>query len=383
MMKLAVVLITALSLSFLIPAGADATPKGKKIAFLVTSPTHPFIATLSKTFASRANSFGMEVNTVSQHFDAALQAQQVDEAIARQFDMLAIIAGSEQAIVPALIRAKQAGVPVILVNSPPRDGSEDLYLSFVGEDHVELGRITGVSVLQALKEGGRDGGKIALITGSLQEGVGPRRVAGFREAMKANPKAQIVAVEDAKWQTDLSERIAGQLLARFAAQGGLDVVYGMADNQAAAIVQAAKSAGIPLGVEKGKLTVVRSNCLKPAIAVITPGDAGADPQRAQGGRDDRRSLQRQDADKERDPAGRDNHRGQCRQVGRGLLLLRRPKPVRVAGRTRTIDAQRIEGQPKHDIAERRGILQAARVWAEDRLRRAASAAGHRHAQGLH
>src|SRR5499427_9497445 len=225
-MKLAVALITALSLSFLIPAVADATPKGKKIAFLVTSPTHPFIATLSKTFVSRANSFGMEVNTVSQHFDAALQAQQVDDAIARKFDILAIIAGSEQAIVPALSRAKQAGVPVILVNSPPRDGSEDLYLSFVGEDHVELGRITGVSVLQA-----------------LQEGVGPRRVAGFREAMKANPKAQIVAVEDAKWQTDLSERIAGQLFARFAAQGGLDVVYGMADNQAAAIVQAAKSAG--------------------------------------------------------------------------------------------------------------------------------------------
>ncbi len=67
MMKPAVALITALSLSFLISAGADATPKGKKIAFLVTSPTHPFIATLSKTFVSRANSFGMEVNTVSQH----------------------------------------------------------------------------------------------------------------------------------------------------------------------------------------------------------------------------------------------------------------------------------------------------------------------------
>ena len=65
-------------------------------------------------------------------------------------------------------------------------------------------------------------GKVALVTGSLQEGVGPRRVAGFREAMKANPQVQIVAVEDAKWQTDLSERIAGQLFARYAAQGGLD-----------------------------------------------------------------------------------------------------------------------------------------------------------------
>jgi ABC-type sugar transport system substrate-binding protein len=214
MMRVAVAAIAALGLSFLTPAAANADPKGKKIAFLVTSPTHPFIATLTKTFIAKANSFRMEVNTVSQHFDAALQAQQVDDAIARKFDMLAIIAGSEQAIVPALIRAKQASVPVLLVNSPPRDGSEDLYLSFVGEDHVELGRITGVSVLKALQVGGRDGGKIALITGSLQEGVGPRRVAGFREAVKANPKAQIVAVEDAKWQTDFSERIAGQLFAR-------------------------------------------------------------------------------------------------------------------------------------------------------------------------
>ena len=148
MTRVAVTLIAALGLTFLVSAGANADPKGKKIAFLVTSPTHPFIATLSKTFIAKANSYGMEVNTVSQHFDAALQAQQVDDAIARKFDILAIIAGSEQAIVPALIRAKEAGVPVILVNSPPRDGSEDLYLSFVGEDHVELGRITGISGLE-------------------------------------------------------------------------------------------------------------------------------------------------------------------------------------------------------------------------------------------
>jgi ABC-type sugar transport system substrate-binding protein len=265
-------LITTLGISLLTSADANADPQGKKIAFLVTSPTHPFIAALSKTFITRANSFGMEVNTVSQHFDAALQAQQVDDAIARKFDVLAIIAGSEQAIIPALSRAKQAGVPVILINSPPRDGSEDLYLSFVGEDHVELGRITGLSVLKALKDGGREGGKVALITGSLQEGVGPRRVLGFREAMKTNPQAQIVSVEDAKWQTDLSERIAGQLFARFAVQGGLDAIYGMADNQAAAIIQAAKSANIALGTEKGKLIVVGSNCLKQGIAGIKAGE---------------------------------------------------------------------------------------------------------------
>lgn len=272
MTRLAIALIIAAGGSLLSLEAADANPNGKKVAYLVTSPTHPFIATVSKSFIARANALGMDVTTTSQNFDAAAQAQQVDDAIARKFDMLAIIAGSEQAIVPALVRAKQAGIPVVIINSPPRDGTEDLYLSFVGENHFELGRITGESVLKALKEGGRDGGKIAMVTGSLQEGVGPRRVAGFREAVKANPQAQIVAVEDAKWQTDVSERIAGQLFARFAPQGGLDVVYGMADNQTAAIVKAAKAANIPLGVEKGKLIVVGSNCLKQGIAAIRAGE---------------------------------------------------------------------------------------------------------------
>src|SRR5262249_47044769 len=116
MTRLAVALITALGLSLLTPAGANPDPKGKRIAFLVASPTPPFTATLAKAFTAKAASYGMEINTVSQHFDAALQAQQVDDAIARKFDILAIIAGSEQAIVPALARAKQAGVPVILIN---------------------------------------------------------------------------------------------------------------------------------------------------------------------------------------------------------------------------------------------------------------------------
>jgi ABC-type sugar transport system substrate-binding protein len=272
MQIMAVALCIALGSLFALTGVAHSNPQGKKVALIITSPAHPFIAAVTKAFTEKAAASGMQVSTFGSHFDAALQSQQVDDAISRKFDMLAIIAGSEQAIIPALSRAKQAGVPVVLVNSPPRDGSQDLYLSFVGEDHVQLGRLAGEAVLKALKDGGREGGKVALVTGSLQEGVGPRRLTGFREAIKANPKVDIVATEDAKWQTDLSERIAGQLFARFAAQGGLDVIYGMADNQAAAIVQAAKSAGIPLGIEKGKLIVVGSNCLKQGIAGIKAGE---------------------------------------------------------------------------------------------------------------
>jgi ABC-type sugar transport system substrate-binding protein len=271
-MRRVATILTALIGLCILPIGiADASPKGKKVAYLAPGQTHPFIAALTKTFVDTATSLGMEVTTFFNPFDAALQAQQVDDAVARKFDMIALVAASEQAIIPALTRAKQAGMPVILLNTPGKVGSEDLYLSFVGEDHNVLGRLTGESVLKALKDGGRDGGKVALITGSMQEGVGPKRVSGFREVLKQNPKVEIVATEDAKWDTATSERIAGQLYARFAPRGGLDVVYGMADNQAVAAIRAAEAANIPLGIEKGKLIIVGSNCLKQGIEMIKSG----------------------------------------------------------------------------------------------------------------
>ena len=263
--------ITLVSIVTLNTGPVNASPQGKKIAFLIVAQQHAFIATLSKTFVERANSFGMEVTVLNSPFDAALQSQQVDDAIARKFDIIAIIAAAETAMVPALTRARSAKMPVVLVNSPLQAGTEDLYVTFVGEDHVELGRVTAGGVLQALKEGGRETAKIALITGSLQEGVGPRRVSGFREVIAKHPKLEIVATEDVKWDTVASERVAGQFFARFAPRGGLDVVYGMADNQAVAIIRAAEAANIPLGVQKGSLVVVGSNCLPQGIAMIKAG----------------------------------------------------------------------------------------------------------------
>jgi ABC-type sugar transport system substrate-binding protein len=112
---------------------------------------------------------------------------------------------------------------------------------------------------------------VALITGALQQGPGPRRVAGFKEVAAANPKLEIVAVEDGRWDTATSERLAGQLYARFAAGGGLDAVYGMADNQAVAAIKAADAAGISVGTGPKQLIVLGGNCQKEGLDAIGAG----------------------------------------------------------------------------------------------------------------
>ena len=99
-----------------------------------------------------------------------------------------VVPTSEQAVVPALTRAKEAGISVIIVNNTPKDGTQDLYLSFVGQDQTEMGRLAGAAMLKALKDSGRDGGKVAMITGALQQGIAPRRVNGFRRFINESEK---------------------------------------------------------------------------------------------------------------------------------------------------------------------------------------------------
>ena len=260
-----------LGLTFIQPAQSADESKGKNVALLETLATHPYIAALTNSFKTRAESYGMKVTVFAALVDSTLQAQQMDDAIARKFDLIAVMSAGESAVVPTLARAKKAGIPVIMVNNPPKNGVEDLYVTFVGQDQFAMGRLTGEALLKALKASGREGGKVAMITGALQEGLGPRRVAGFRDALKANPKVEIVAMEDGRWDTATSERLAGQLYARFAAGGGLDAIYGMADNQAVAAIRASEAAGLAVGILPKQLVVVGSNCLKEGIDGIKAG----------------------------------------------------------------------------------------------------------------
>jgi ribose transport system substrate-binding protein len=267
------VLVIALMTAMPVVRADEATPqtKGKKVALLIATLQDYYMALLNRLVMERAKDFGFEITTFTTPYDPALQATQIDEAISRKFDLIAMIPMSENAVIPALKRAQEAKVPVVLFVAPPKPGTEDLFVSFVGEDNVALGRLSGQSILDALKESGRDGGKVALITGLLAEGVAPRRVAGIKEVLAKNPNVKIVATEDAKWDPVLTEKIAGQLYGRFAGQGGLDVMYGMADNMATAAIQAAEAANIPVGIGPGKLIVVGGDCFKEGLEAIKAG----------------------------------------------------------------------------------------------------------------
>jgi ribose transport system substrate-binding protein len=244
-----------------------ASAQGKRVAFLDGPVADKYVGGLTRSFTETAKANGLDVSVVQSPFDPALQAQQMDDAIAKKVDAIVMMIMSQKALLPALTRAKEAHIPVILINTPIPQ--EDLYTAFVGEDSNNMGATAAKAMVDGLK--GRASAKVAVIAGSMDEGIAPARVAAFKKEIESHPGITVVAIEETHWAPPEAERAAGQLLARFSGQGGLDGIYAMNDPLANGAVQGAQSAGVKLGTGKGELVVVGGNCLAMGIADIEQG----------------------------------------------------------------------------------------------------------------
>jgi ABC-type sugar transport system substrate-binding protein len=257
---------------------AGAAAEGKRVAVFMGPTQDKYLGALSRTFESAATGYGMKVTVYSSPFDPALQAQQLDDAIAQKFDLFVVQIISQRAIIPVLTRVKNAGIPVALVVAPMvgnENNAQDLYLTHVGYDDVTFGREIGEAMVKALQESGRSKAKVAVLAGSMAEGKAPLREQAFREAIAKHAGMEVVVTEDVKWNPAVGERAAGQLLARFAGQGGLDGFYGMNDVVANGAIQAAESAGVKVGTAKGDVIVVGGNCQAPGVKNIETGRQAA------------------------------------------------------------------------------------------------------------
>jgi len=275
------VLLTCATMLACLPAAApsaSAAADGKRVAMFMGPTQDKYLGALSKSYETAATGSGMKVTTFSSPFDPALQAQQIDDAIAQKYDMFVVQIISQRAIIPVLTRVKNAGIPVVLVVAPMvgnENSAQDLYLTHVGYDDTKFGELIGEAMVKALKDSGRAKAKVAVLAGSMAEGKAPLREKAFRDAIAKHQGFEVVVTEDVKWNPAAGERAAGQLLARFAGQGGLDGFYGMNDVVANGAIQAAEGAGVKVGTTAGNLIVVGGNCQAPGVKNIEAGKQAA------------------------------------------------------------------------------------------------------------
>ena len=96
-----------------------AGPAEKRIAHLTPTLAAAFNSQVARSLTMRSELLGMSVTTFSAGGKSDRQVRQLEEAIAQRYDLIVLAADRDEAATGLLHRARQAGIPVVLLTMPP------------------------------------------------------------------------------------------------------------------------------------------------------------------------------------------------------------------------------------------------------------------------
>jgi len=165
-------------------------------AFLISHQTNAFTNELTAAVTSKADELGIEVNVYDAEKDVAKQVSQIETAVTQGVAGIVIEPVSVDGVVPALAAAKEAGIPVVVVNQKISDPTAAH--SFVGVENFD----GGMMEMKAAAEDIGGSGNVAFLYGPLGSDGQIGRTGGYNEVLKDYPDIEVVFEGVANWVTD-------------------------------------------------------------------------------------------------------------------------------------------------------------------------------------
>jgi len=187
---------------------------GPTVALVMKTLNNPFFVDMQRGAQQAAQKLGVNllVQAAEREVDVEKQMQIIENLIERKVDALCITPSGSKEIVPAIVKANQAKIPVLIVDTrvdiPTLTAASGQILAFIGSDNVEGGRLAGRYLAERL---GRQG-KVAILEGIPGHETGDARLRGFREVIAKEPGIQVVASQTANWERDQGYSVFQNLL---------------------------------------------------------------------------------------------------------------------------------------------------------------------------
>ena len=153
------------------------------------------------------------------------QVQQIDSLVATGIDLLIVAPNQVQTISPAIDRAYDKGIPVIVFE---RKTNSQKYTAFISADNYEMGRVMGEYIASQL-----DGkGRVMEIMGLKGSSPAIERHNGFADALKNHPNIEIVATLQGDWTEGSAVKATKQWLSQQGNLQPIDFVFAQNDRMA-------------------------------------------------------------------------------------------------------------------------------------------------------
>lgn len=238
--------------------GGGGDVEGMQVAYLTVSQTCEYCARQAEAFVARMEEAGAEVTMTTTDFDAAEQAQQINQAISTQPDLLVIWPTDPTSVIPALERINQTDIPVVVTTYLPATEDTSLWDAWVGPNDHELGEQAAQLLVEGLEASGLGTtGGIIEVAGAPGGASTIGRGDGFRSALaELAPDLEIIGSQPGNWDQTQATTAAAALLSQHGADN-LIGMYSHADNMLAGAILAAEREGLQPGTG---LIAVGSDC---------------------------------------------------------------------------------------------------------------------------
>ena len=178
----------------------------------------------------------VDLRIKSAYDDVKLQTEQINSFVDEGVDLL-IVAPGQVTISPAIDRAYEKGIPVIIFDRRTRS---DKYTAYIGADNKEIGSSMGEYLAGALPGSGR----ILELCGLSTSSPAIERSEGFDSVVATRPGLEIVAQAHADWTEQGAYRVMDSLLSQPHPQ--FDCLFAHNDRMAMGARRAAAKHGLDL-----------------------------------------------------------------------------------------------------------------------------------------
>lgn len=234
------------------------------MAFIVKDMTNPYYWRMGEGAKRAAEELGIDLSYVSAEFNGDIEGQIAvfESEMVKGHDAIVLVPMNGTALIPKVMEANSAGIPVITADTRVDDGPANVE-TFVGLD--EQTSFAGMAQWVVDQLGGE--GKVAILEGFRGSSTAELRLMGMMQVFDANPGIEVVASIAADWDTEKGLKASEDILQ---AHPDVDAIIGSNDLMALGAVQAVKGAG-----KLDDVIIVGDDAIPSALAALRLGELNA------------------------------------------------------------------------------------------------------------
>ena len=249
--------------------GEKVTDDRPTVALVMKTLNNPFFIDMQAGAERIADSMNVNllVQAAEREIDVEKQMQIIENLIQIKVDVLCLTPSGTREIIPAIVKANKAGIPVIIldtrIDTVLLSESGGRIESFIGSDNFDGGLIAGNYIISRLS----GSGNVAILEGIPGHETGDMRLAGFHKAIDPAPGIKVLSSQTANFERDQGFNVFQNMLQSYPE---INALFSCNDMMALGAIEAIAAAG-----KTDEILVVGFDAVEDAREAIRQGRLAA------------------------------------------------------------------------------------------------------------